>query len=200
MKQLLIVGASGHGKVVADIAELNGYDSILFFDDNETLKKCGKHTVVDYSSEIDRYEGDIIVAIGNAEIRSRIQDSVASRNFPTLIHPSAVISPSAQIGSGTVVMANAVINADAVVGKGCIINTCASVDHDCIIGDYVHISVGAHVAGTVDIGNKTWIGIGATVSNNVSICGGCIIGAGAVVIRDVNESGTYVGVPARKIK
>ena len=120
MKQLLIVGASGHGKVVADIAELNGYDSILFFDDNETLKKCGKHTVVGYSSDIDRYEGDIIVAIGNAEIRSRIQDSVASRNFPTLIHPSAVISPSAQIGSGTVVMANAVINADAVVGKGCI--------------------------------------------------------------------------------
>ena len=83
---------------------------------------------------------------------------------------------------------------------GCIINTCASVDHDCVLEDFVHVAVGAHVAGTVSIGAGTWIGAGATVSNNLQICGGCMIGAGAVVIKSITESGTYVGVPAEKIK
>ena len=76
-------------------------------------------------------------------------------------------------------------------------NTCASVDHDCVIGDYVHVSVGSHVAGTVQVGDRTWIGIGSAVSNNLSICNDCMIGAGAVVVKDIDEPGTYVGVPAR---
>ena len=92
------------------------------------------------------------------------------------------------------------IHPGAVIGDGCIINTCASVDHDCVLEDFVHIAVGAHVAGTVSIGAGTWIGAGATVSNNLQICGGCMIGAGAVVIKSITESGTYVGVPAEKIK
>ena len=97
-------------------------------------------------------------------------------------------------------MAGAVINPGTHIGKGCIINTCSSVDHDCIVGDYVHIAVGSHLCGTVIVGDGTWIGAGATVSNNVSICTNCIIGAGAVVVNDIKECGTYVGVPARRIK
>ncbi len=197
MKQLLIIGASGHGKVVADISELNGYDSILFFDDNDSLKKCGKYPVVGKSLDISRYDGDVIVAIGNAKIRERLLKKISDRNIPILIHPKATIASTVKIGMGTVVMAGAVINADAVIGKGVIINTCSSVDHDCIIDNYSHISVGAHVAGTVHVGNRTWIGAGATISNNINICSDCIIGAGAVVIRNIVESGTYVGVPAR---
>ena len=104
------------------------------------------------------------------------------------------------LGTGTLVAAGAVINPGAVIGDGCIINTCASVDHDCVLEDFVHRAVGAHVAGTVSIGAGTWIGAGATVSNNLQICGGCMIGAGAVVIKSITESGTYVGVPAEKIK
>lgn len=199
MKQLLIIGASGHGKVVADIAELNGYDSILFFDDNDSLKNCGKYPVVGKSLDISRYDGDVIVAIGNARIREQLLEKFSDRNVPILIHPNATIASTVKIGMGTVVMAGAVINADAVIGKGVIINTCSSVDHDCIIDNYSHISVGAHVAGTVHIGDRTWIGAGATISNNINICSDCMIGAGAVVIKDINESGTYVGVPARKI-
>lgn len=200
MKQLLIIGASGHGKVVADIAELNGYDSILFFDDNDKLKKCGKHSVVGKLLDIDGYDGDVIVAIGNAKIRERLLENLSERNFPVLIHPNATIASTVKIDRGTVVMAGAVINADAVIGKGVIINTCSSVDHDCIIDNYSHISVGAHVAGTVHIGDRTWIGAGATISNSINICSDCMIGAGAVVIKNINESGTYVGVPVRKIK
>ena len=97
-------------------------------------------------------------------------------------------------------MPNAVVNNSAVVGKGVIINTCASVDHDDIIGDFVHIACGVHIAGTATVGKGTWIGIGATISNNVSVCDNLKIGAGAVVVKDITEKGTYVGVPARKIK
>ena len=197
MKQLLVIGASGHGKVVADIAKLNGYESILFFDDNESLKECGAYPVVGKTADVNSFEGDVIVAIGNATIRERIQNSLYGRNIPILIHPSAVIDSTAKLSEGTVVMAGAVINADAVIGKGCIINTCSSVDHDCTINDFVHVSVGAHIAGTVNVGDRTWIGIGAVVSNNVSICSDCMIGAGAVVVKDIDMEGTYVGVPAR---
>ena len=96
-------------------------------------------------------------------------------------------------------MAGAVINSDTKIGKGCIVNTGASVDHDGIVDDFVHISVGAHVAGTVRIGLKTWIGAGATVLNNLSICNNCMVGAGAVVIEDIDEKGTYIGVPAKRL-
>lgn len=199
MKRLLIIGASGHGKVVADIARLNGYTDIAFLDDNQKVKKCGDYFVVGMSHQVSDLDGDVIVAIGNAAIRHRIQQRIDPARLVTLIHPDAVVS-DAQIGRGTAVMAGVVINPGTVIGDGCIINTSSSVDHDCKIGDYVHIAVGAHVAGSVDIGDETWIGAGATVSNNVTICGGSMIGAGAVVVEDITELGTYVGVPTRKMK
>lgn len=198
MKKLVIIGASGHGKVIADIAVKNGYEEIVFLDDDVSIKECAGFPVVGKTSEAKYIEGDKIVAIGNAKIRERIQGEL--KNIVTLIHPSAVISRRVEIGEGTVVMAGAVINSDAVIGKGCIINTGASVDHDCRIADFVHVSVGAHVAGTCVIGEKTWIGAGATVSNNVNICGNCMIGAGAVVVKNIVEAGSYVGLPAKKIK
>ena len=100
---------------------------------------------------------------------------------------------------GTAVMAGVVINNSSRIGKGCIINTSSSLDHDNFIEDYVHISPGVRTAGSVNIGKGTWLGIGSVVSNNANICSGCIVGAGAVVLKDISESGTYVGVPARKI-
>lgn len=202
MKKLIIIGASGHGKVVADIAKKNGYDEICFLDDNETLTECGGYKVVGKSSQYIEFNGDIFVAIGNSKIRERIQSQIelSGKNIPLLVHPNAVIAENVEIGKGTVVVAGAVINPGARIGKGCIINTCSSVDHDCMIKDFVHVSVGAHVAGTVNIGAHTWIGAGATVSNNVNICDNCMIGAGAVVIRDIIDSGKFIGVPVRKIQ
>lgn len=198
LNRLVIIGASGHGKVIVDIAVKSGYKDIVFLDDNENVKECAGFPVIGKVSDAVTMEDDKIVAIGNAEIREKIQGQLS--NLVTLIHPSAVVSRRVRISKGTVVMAGAIINSDVAIGKGCIINTGASVDHDCKLGDFVHVSVGAHVAGTVSIGIKTWIGAGATVSNNVSICDNCMIGAGAVVVKDVIESGTYVGAPARKIK
>lgn len=200
MRRIIIIGASGHGKVVADIADLNGYE-VSFLDDDTSKNACGSYQVIGTSKDAMKYkDDDFFVAIGNTEIREQVQNELIRNglNVVTLIHPNAVIAKDSSIGIGTAVMAGAVVNSNSVIGNGCIINTCASVDHDNIVGDFSHVSVGAHLAGTVEIGNKCWIGIGASVSNNVSICSGCMIGAGAVVVKDINEKGTYVGVPVRR--
>lgn len=198
-KRLIIIGASGHGKVVADIAEKNGYQDIVFLDDDVTVKKCGKYSVIGNSRDASRVAGDVIVAIGNAKSRKRISEQYGDR-LVTLVHPDAIISDSVKLGVGTVIMAGTVINADAIIGDGCIINTGSSIDHDCRIGDYVHIAVGAHLCGMVTIESNTWIGAGAVISNNINICSNCIIGAGAVVVRDIKQSGTYVGCPVKGVK
>ena len=203
MKKVLgIIGASGHGRVLADIAKKIGYESILFFDDNDKIKIVGGYDVVGKTTNIFNYDCDAVVGIGNPEVRKRMQLQLEHEHIPvaTLIHPDAVIGEDVTIGDGSVVMAGAVINPGASIGRGCIINTCASVDHDCLLEDYVHISVGAHLAGTVTIGCGTWVGIGAAVSNNVEIPGWCMIGTGAVVVKSLKERGTYVGVPVKRVR
>lgn len=203
MKKLIIIGASGHGKVVADIAVRRGYLEIAFLDDSPSVKECAGYPVVGITKDAFRYAGsDFFVAVGNAKIRSKIQNELAVQNLhvATLIHPNAVLAPDVQVGAGTVIMAGAVVNPGTVMGEGCIVNTGATVDHDNVLGNYVHISVGSHTAGTVHLGDSTWVGAGAIVSNNVSICGECMIGAGAVVVKNIETVGTYVGVPARKLK
>lgn len=196
MNRLIIIGAGGHGKVVADIAVKAGYKDVVFLDDG-TIQDCVGFPVIGKTALCSVLEGDKIVAVGNAQVRERFQNEM---DAITLVHPDAVIGIDVKISSGTVIMAGAVVNSCTVIGEGCIINTCASVDHDCKLGNFVHIAVGAHLAGDCVVGERTWIGAGATVNNGVRICGDCIIGAGAVVIRDINEQGTYVGCPARRIK
>lgn len=197
MNRLVIIGASGHGKVVADIAVLCGYKDIVFLDDDESVKECAGWPVVGKSTEAP--DGEVFVAVGNARTRQKLMERYSDRAQPALIHPSAVIATDAVIGKGSVVMAGAVINPGSQVGRGVIINTSSSIDHDCNLGDYVHVAVGAHLCGSVSVGSMTWIGAGVTVSNNVNICGGCTIGAGAVVIKDIEEEGTYIGVPVKKM-
>ena len=205
-KRLIIIGASGHGRVCAEIAELSGkYDCILFLDDRPVVKECGKYDVIGSSCDFLQYVNDkteFFVSIGKFEHRKRIQEKIEDADglIATLIHPKAVISESVSIGAGSVVMPIAVINSETRVGKGVIINTSASVDHDCIVGDWGHIAVGTHICGTVHIGNDCWIGAGAVVSNNLSICGDVIVGAGATVVKNIEECGTYIGVPAKMMK
>lgn len=200
MRKLAIIGASGHGKVVADIARRNGYKEIVFLDDDDSIHECGGYPVIGKSTESGMIDADVIIGIGNAGVRKQIQESIPDEKLVTLIHPDAVVAEDVVVGKGSVVMAGAVINPGVRIGKGCIINTCSSVDHDCEVGDYVHIAVGSHLCGTVSVGDGTWIGAGATVSNNVSICSACMIGAGAVVVKNIVEAGSYVGLPAKKIK
>ena len=203
MKELLVmIGASGHGKVVADIAA-NSYEKILFLDDDPEVKSCGEHPVVGSTQQLEHYLccGDFFVSIGNTGIRKKFLEKLKEMgaNIPVLIHPNAVVGTGVSIGAGTVLMPGSIVNAGTSIGEGCIVNTSASIYHDCRIDNFVHVSVGAHLCGTVFVGAETWIGAGAVVSNNKNICGQCMIGAGAVVVKDITEKGTYVGVPAKRL-
>lgn len=202
--KLIIIGASGHGKVVADIAiKMNKWQSIAFLDDDEAIKASMGIEVIGKTADAFTYkdEADFFVAIGSNSTREKIQEKFIDEglNVVSLIHPSAVIATDVEVGIGTVVMAGVVINSSTRIGKGCIINTSSSLDHDNTIEDYVHISPGASLAGTVKVGKGSWLGIGSIVSNNVNICSGCKVGAGAAVVKDITEPGTYVGVPVIKI-
>lgn len=202
--RLLIIGASGHGKIVADIAiKMKRWETILFLDDDESLKSVMGIKIIGRSSDAYKYinDHDIFVGIGNNSIRERIQEQLIDlyASIPVLIHPSAVIGKEVKIGSGSVVMAGVIINCCTNIGKGCIINTGVTIDHDNILEDYVHISPGAHLAGNVHVGNRSWICMASSVINNVNIASNCIIGAGSVVLKDIIDNGTYVGIPARKV-
>jgi len=202
--KLIIIGASGHGKVVADIAiKMNKWQSIAFLDDDESIKTSMGLEVIGKTADAFTYkeEADFFVAIGSNTTREKVQDKLKAEGIDlvTLVHPSAVTGTDVEIGIGTVAMAGVVINSSTRIGKGCIINTSSSLDHDNAIEDYVHISPGVKTAGSVSIGKGTWLGIGSVVSNNINICSGCKVGAGAVIVKNITEPGTYVGVPVRRV-
>lgn len=196
-QEVIILGAGGHARVVADIVRAMGLRIHGFLNDLEPQHFPGLN-LIGRISDLPIFAADyaFVCAIGSYIVRKTIMEEHQVR-WLTAVHSSAVIAPDAVIGAGTVVMANAVINPGSTIGRGCIINTAATVDHDCELGDYVHLSPGVHLAGTVRVGEGTWLGIGSVVGNNLSICGHAIIGAGAAVVRDIRESGTYVGVPAK---
>jgi sugar O-acyltransferase (sialic acid O-acetyltransferase NeuD family) len=202
--KLIIIGASGHGKVVADIAiKMNKWQSIAFLDDDESINTSIGLEVIGTTDDAFTYkdEADFFVAIGNNAVREKVQEKLIKQglNIVSLVHPSSVIGTDVEIGIGTAVMAGVVINTSSIIGRGCIINTSCSLDHDNVIEDYVHISPGVSLAGTVKIGCGSWLGIGSVASNNVNICSGCKVGAGAVVVKDITEPGIYVGVPVRRL-
>lgn len=203
-KNVVIIGAGGHAKVIADIITKSNDNVIGFLDDNLDIQNKTIYlnkTVLGTTKDIDKYkEYYFIIGIGNNNIRENIANNHDLKWY-TAIHPNAIIANEVSIEEGSVVMAGSIINTGTKIGKHCIINTKSSLDHDNIIEDYVHISPGATLAGTVHIKEKTWICAGATIINNITIEKNNIIGAGSVVIKDINEeNGTYVGVPARKIK
>ena len=205
MKRLAILGASGHGKVVADGAQASGWASIVFFDDAWPERRMnGAWPIIGASAQLleqlGEFEG-VIVAIGNNAVR-REKLELLRRHGATLVsivHPSAVVSPHADIGEGSVVFATAVVNAFSKVGGGAILNTGCSVDHDCSLGVCVHVSPGARLAGGVVVGDESWIGIGAAVRQQVAIGMQVVVGAGAAVVSDISDNMTVVGVPARTL-
>lgn len=201
-KDVVIIGTGGHAKVVADIVLLKD-DRIIGFID--AAHPCGEflgYPMLGNNWDYRSYPNyAFVIAIGDASVRARIAASMPGAFWYTAVHPDAVVSDlDTQIGEGTVVMANATVNPGAHIGRHCIINSGSIVEHDNRIGDYTHISVGAILAGAVSVGERTWVGAGAIVSNGIKVCSDCTLGAGAVVVKDIAEPGTYVGVPARRVK
>lgn len=203
---IILWGAGGHGRVILDIALARAADTpITFCDDDETRDRslfCG-YPVVASSRLLHDPQGlegaRFAIAIGDNRLRARrFQAALDASGIPfTLIHPSAIVSPSAVVGAGTVVMPRAVINAGAVVGRNCIVNTGAIIEHDCRIGDHSHIAPGVALGGGVKVGAFAQVGIGAVVLPYIEIGAGAFVGAGGVVVRDLPASVTAAGVPAR---
>ena len=189
--KLYIYGASGHGKVVCDVAKSAGYKEIVFLDDKNELK---------FSPDLPKFP--VIIAIGDNKIRANLQKKVSEAGFElaTLIHETAVISQSAKIGKGVVIMPSVVVNADALIGDGAILNSACVIEHDCVIGKFAHISPNSALAGGVEVGKFTHIGLGSSVIQKIKIGANSIIGAGSVVIKDIDENCVAVGVPAKVIK
>ena len=209
MGKLLILGAGGHGKVVAECAlSLGLYTEIAFLDDDEKtvgesiLSSCPVIGTFSDAGNFAHEFSEAFVALGNNRSRVELIKDLKKIGFrmPSLIHPAAYVSKFALIESGTVIMAGAVVNADAHIGVGGIINTGASVDHDCVLGMGVHISPGARLGGTVTVGDYTWICMGACVVNNVSVGEGAVVAAGSVLIKDVGDKVLVAGVPATERK
>lgn len=206
MKRLAILGASGHGKVVADTAECLGWGRIEFFDDawpnssfNGAWPIVGNS--IDLLGRLAEYSG-VVVAIGNNTIRSNKLRELSAAGAPlvTLIHPGAFVSKYARVGDGGVIFAGVQVNAYATIGNGTILNTACSVDHDCVLAEAVHISPGAHLAGGVKVGSRSWVGIGASARQLITIGDDVVVGAGAAVVNDVPDGFVVAGVPAKRIK
>lgn len=204
--RLAILGASGHGKVIADMALLLGYSDVVFFDDVWPRKSgVGRWSVIGtietLLTSLDEFDA-VAVGIGDNQIRLEKYAVLTASNAPivTLIHPAAVVSDFAQIGTGSVICAGAIVNTDAILGAAVIVNTGATVDHDCRLEDAVHIPPGAHLSGNVHVGRCSWIGVGASVKQGIHIGSGVMVGAGAVVIYDIPDGVTVVGNPALPIE
>lgn len=200
-KSVVIIGASGHGKVIADTVLKSGDKVVGFLDDG--VKKGTQIVGFSVLGKTEDYKNyadcEFVIAIGDSYIREKIANELPVKWY-TAIHPTAVISSlDVEIGEGTVVMANAVINSSAKIGKHCIINTGAIVEHDNVLEDYVHLSPNVVLSGIVKVGKSTHIGAGSCTKQVLNIASDCVFGAGSVIVKDITESGTYAGVPVKKI-
>lgn len=206
MKRLALLGASGHGKVVADVALAESWDEVIFFDDawpersqNGPWAVAGTGAML--MARLNEFHG-VIVSIGDCAIRwnKHLEISEAGGRLVSVVHPTATISRYASLGIGSVVMAGAVVNVDTHIGQSALINTGATVDHDCRLANGVHICPGAHLSGNVRVGHCSMVGVGVAVKQGITIGSQAIIGAGAVVINHVDDGVIVVGNPARKLR
>lgn len=207
MKRILLIGAGGHSKVVADILQQNMEYEIAGLIDQPGKSGFWGIPVVGSDDDLARLHDEMhvshaFVALGNGQLREKVAHKAKAAGYElvNIISKDAVISGHARIGSGTVIMPGAVVNADVEIGEGCIINTNASVDHECRIGDYTHVAPGCALSGKTQIGRQCMLGTGCRVIDGINVGDHTIIGAGTVVIGSIAGNCTVVGVPGKMIK
>ena len=195
MKIIAIYGASGHGKVVADIAISNGYDEVVFIDD-------GDNPYLNFHEYVERYDYPIALGIGKNSTRKMVYEKIKTKNFEvkTLIHTKSIIARDVVLKEGVVVMPGVVINTGSIIGAGTILNTSSVIEHDCVIENFVHIAPNCALAGNVCVKDMTFVGIGSSVIQGKVIGKNSVVGAGSVVIEDIPDKVLSYGVPAKVIK
>ncbi len=205
MNQLLVIGAGGHGKVVAETALASSeWDNIAFLDDafpsQKVLLSWPLLGTLDDAGGLTEEYPNLVVAIGRNSLRLQLINRFSSLGFklPNIIHPTALVSPSVKLEKGIVIFPKAVINAESHLGSGCIINTSSTIDHDCTLGDGVHVCPGVNMAGGVSVGEGSLIGTGSSIIQQIQIGSNSVVGAGSVVVSDIGDSVTAFGNPARE--
>jgi UDP-N-acetylbacillosamine N-acetyltransferase len=195
MSSIYVYGASGHGLVVADMAKANGFDNVMFIDD-------GNNPFPSFKDVKSNVKIPIALGIGNNYIRQKLYKKIKEHGFKveTIVHPSAVVSPSSEIGEGTLVMPNVVINAKSNIGIGVILNTGCIIEHECLVNDFAHISPNAALAGNVTIGAYSHIGIGTSIIQGIEIGMNSIIGASSNVVRNISGNRKAYGNPCKEIE
>ena len=205
MTQVIILGASGHAKVVLEALRLSGMEVVGLLDDRLGHGEYYGYPVLGGDDALGvllkQHRGlRAIVAIGDNALRWRVSERIAAQfpdlSFVSAIHPTAIISPTASIGPGTYVGAGAIVNPSSRIGRHVIVNTRASIDHDCTLADIASVGPGATLGGTVTVGTGSHVGLGACVKQDIPIGEWCVIGAGAAVVADIPDRSLALGVPA----
>ena len=192
MKVIAIYGASGHGKVVADIAMTNGYDEVIFIDD-------GNNSYLNFQEYLELYNYPIALGIGDNKIRKMLYEKIKSENLEvkTLVHCKAIVAKDVILEEGVVIMPGVVVNTGSIIGRGSILNTSSIVEHDCKIGDFVHIAPNSALAGDVSVNDLALVGIGSSIVQGKTIGTNSVIGAGSVVLSDIPDKVVAYGIPAK---
>ncbi|WP_223634642.1 acetyltransferase [Planococcus sp. 4-30] len=203
---IILIGDSGHGKVITDIVKSNGDDVVAKLDDKYSEifieDGCLYGPLSHVKELIEEKRAKVIVSIGSNPIRRKVVErlNLLDKQYATCIHKQTIISPSAKIGLGSVIMPGAIVNADAHIGIHSIVNSNSVIEHECIIEDFAHLSPGSIMAGGVELCEGVHIGAGATIIPLKKVGQWSVIGAGSVVIADIKEFSTAVGIPAKVIK
>ena len=204
MSGILVLGAGGHGKVVADILCCQGRTVRGFLDDDPATwggTRLGLPVLGAIATYVEYAPDGLVLGIGDIATRTQVVERLGAPAHPlwcNAIHPTAIVARSVQLGCGVAIAAGVIVNPDTTLGDHSVINTGATVDHDCIIGAHVHVGPGVHLAGGIQVGRAAFIGIGASVNPWLTIGDGATVGAGSVVVADVPCHVTVKGVPARQ--
>lgn len=205
---IAVLGAGGHGQVVADILRLNPTTAnrcLVFLDDDEEAigtRRMGI-PIVGRIGELGAIEhAGVIIGIGGNRIRFRLASTLAAmgEEFITAVHPRAIVAPGVSIGAGSVLVANAVVNTGSTIGKHAVVNTSCTVGHHCQIADFAHVAPGVNLGGGATIAEGAFVGIGAIVMPQRNVGAWSTVGAGSLVHGDVSAGFTVVGTPARLLE
>jgi len=202
-REVYVVGAGGHAKVVVSTLQAAGYTVKGLFDDDpeKRAKSVLGAPVLGPTAEFGWLKhGRAVIGVGDNASRKTLARRFGDAEWITVIHPTAYVHPSVRLGPGTVVFAGATVQPDTTLGSHCIINTAACVDHDCILADYVHVAPGTRLAGGVELGEGVFMGIGSSVIPGIKVGSWTVVGAGGVVICDLMPAVLAVGVPASPTK